>query len=105
LLKIDVEGFETHVLSGASSTLARHKLKAIIIELNGSGEKYGYDERKLHEKLMENDYRPFRYNPFERELTPIENFGSHNTIYIKDIDFVRDRVRTAEKIHIRDNVF
>lgn len=105
LLKIDVEGFETHVLSGASSTLARNKLKAIIIELNGSGEKYGYDERKLHEKLMENDYRPYRYNPFERELTSIENFGSHNTIYIRDIDFVRDRVRTAEKIHIRNNSF
>jgi FkbM family methyltransferase len=105
LLKIDVEGFETHVLSGASSTLARNKLKAIIIELNGSGEKYGYDEKKLHERLLENGYQPYRYNPFERELTPIETFGSHNTIYIKDIDFVRERVRTAEKIKIRDNSF
>jgi FkbM family methyltransferase len=105
LLKIDVEGFETHVLSGASGTLARNKLKAIIIELNGSGEKYGYDEKKLHERLLENGYQPYRYNPFERELTPIETFGSHNTIYIKDIDFVRERVRTAEKIKIRDNSF
>jgi FkbM family methyltransferase len=105
LLKIDVEGFETHVLGGASNTLARNKLKAIIIELNGSGEKYGYDERKLHEQLLGNDYRPYHYNPFERGLTPIENFGTHNTIYIKDIDFVRDRVKTAEKIKIRNNSF
>ena len=105
LLKIDVEGFETHVLSGASSTLARNKLKAIIIELNGSGEKYGYDERKLHEKLLDNDYSPYHYNPFERELAPIESFGTHNTIYIKDIDFVKERVKTAEKIRIRNNSF
>jgi len=105
LLKIDVEGFETHVLSGASNTLSRNKLKAIIIELNGSGEKYGYDERKLHERLLENGYHPHRYNPFERELTPIETFGTHNTIYIKDIDFVRERVKTAEKIKIRENTF
>jgi hypothetical protein len=105
LLKIDVEGFETHVLSGASNTLSRNKLKAIIIELNGSGQKYGYDEKKLHEKLQENGYHPHQYNPFERELTAIKTFGSHNTIYIKDIDFVRDRVRTAEKIRIRDNSF
>ena len=105
LLKIDVEGFETHVLSGASNTLARNKLKAVIIELNGSGEKYGYDERKLHEQLLDNDYRPYHYNPFERDLKPIESFGTHNTIYIKDIDFVRERVRTAEKIKIRNNSF
>jgi FkbM family methyltransferase len=105
LLKIDVEGFETHVLSGASNTLARKKLKAVIIELNGSGEKYGYDERKLHEQLLGNDYRPYHYNPFERDLKPIESFGTHNTIYIKDIDFVSDRVKTAEKIKIRNNSF
>jgi hypothetical protein len=105
LLKIDVEGFETHVLSGASITLACNSLKEIIIELNGSGEKYGYDEKKLHEKLLDNGYQPHRYNPFERELTPIGSFGSHNTIYIKDIDFVRERVKTAEKIRIRENSF
>lgn len=105
LLKIDVEGFETHVLSGASNTLSRNKLKAIIIELNGSGEKYGYDEKKLHEKLLENGYHPHRYNPFERELTAIDTFGTHNTIYIKDVDFVRERVKTAEKIRIRENSF
>jgi hypothetical protein len=103
LLKIDVEGFETNVLKGATETLQKNNLKAIIIELNGSGAKYGYDERLLHEKLLEYSYHPYRYDPFERELTPIDQFGTHNTIYIKDIDFARERVRKADKLRILDN--
>ena len=102
LLKIDVEGFETNVLKGANSTLSKKNLKAIIIELNGSGAKYGYDERLLHEKLLESDYHPYQYNPFERELTPIDTFGTHNTIYIKDAPFVRERVKEADKLKILD---
>ena len=103
LLKIDVEGFETNVLKGADQTLRKKNLKAIIIELNGSGTKYGYDERLLHEKLLENNYHPHQYNPFERELTPIDNFGTHNTIYIKDPAFVRERVKEADKLRILDS--
>jgi FkbM family methyltransferase len=44
LLKIDVEGFETEVLRGAEGVLSRDSLNAIIIELNGAGAKYGFDE-------------------------------------------------------------
>jgi FkbM family methyltransferase len=103
LLKIDVEGFETDVLNGASSTLQKNSLKAIIIELNGSGSKYGYDEIHLHEKLLVNGYHPYQYNPFERSLTAIDKFGTHNTIYIKDPGFVQERVQKAEKLKILDN--
>ncbi|MEO5564487.1 MAG: FkbM family methyltransferase [Chitinophagaceae bacterium] len=100
LLKIDVEGFETDVLNGASSTLKKNNLKAIIIELNGSGAKYGYDEAKLHEKLLAEGYSPYQYNPFERQLTAISKFGTHNTIYIKDIDYVQERVQKADKLKV-----
>src|SRR5687768_4318764 len=44
ILKIDVEGFETEVLKGAGRLLNDPMLKAIIIELNGSGEQFGFDE-------------------------------------------------------------
>ena len=103
LLKIDVEGFETDVLNGASLTLRKNNLKAIIIELNGSGSRYGYDEAHLHERLLAGGYHPFQYNPFKRELTAIDKFGTHNTIYIKDADFVQDRVRRADKLKILGN--
>jgi FkbM family methyltransferase len=51
LLKIDVEGFESEVLNGASHTLADENLKAIIIELNGSGTRYNYNESAIQNKL------------------------------------------------------
>jgi FkbM family methyltransferase len=102
LLKIDVEGFETNVLKGGARTLQKKQLKAIIIELNGSGAKYGYDERLLHEQLMTYGYHAYQYSPFERELTEIETFGTHNTIYIKDPAFVKERVKKAEKLKILD---
>ena len=37
LIKIDVEGFETAVVSGGPATLARPTLRAVLMELNGSG--------------------------------------------------------------------
>lgn len=103
LLKIDVEGFETDVLNGALATLKKETLKAIIIELNGSGKKYGYDESKLHDMLLSNDYLPHHYNPFDRQLMPIDTFGTHNTIYIKDPKFVHERLKKANKLKVFDN--
>jgi FkbM family methyltransferase len=100
LLKIDVEGFETEVLAGAYKTLRSADLKAIIIELNNSGNRYGYNEQKNHENLLSLGFMPFFYNPEKRELIPINNFGTHNTIYIRDLDFAHSRVSTANKVKI-----
>lgn len=100
LIKIDVEGFETEVIKGASKTLAKSDLKAIIIELNGSGARYNYDEREIHNTLINFDFKPFLYNPKERKLTAVEKYGKHNTIYIRDIEFIKQRLNTAPKIKI-----
>lgn len=100
LLKIDVEGFETAVLNGAEKLLQEDKLKAIIIELNGSGERYGYDENDIHQKLLALGFLPYDYNPFERRLTVLDNHGKHNTIYVRDIEFVQARITTARKINV-----
>lgn len=100
LIKIDVEGFETEVIKGASKTLSENHLKAIIIELNGSGARYKYDEREIHHTLLNLGFNPFIYNPKERELTPIDKFGTHNTIYLRDTEFVKQRLKTASKIKI-----
>ena len=61
LVKIDVEGFETEVLNGMSQSLQSQNLKAIIIELNGSGERYSFDEQLIHEKLLKNGFQPYQY--------------------------------------------
>jgi len=102
LMKMDVEGYETEVLAGMDKTLANPNLKALIIELNGSGERYGYDESKIHDHLLTLGFEPFIYAPFERKLKALETYGDHNTIYIRDYDFVEKRITTAKKINILD---
>lgn len=98
LIKMDVEGFETDVLNGSEEVLKSKDLKAIIIELNGSGERYGYDENQIHIKLLDHGFKPYKYNPKTRSIVQIEHFGKHNTIYIRDIEFVMNRVKTSRKI-------
>jgi hypothetical protein len=105
LLKIDVEGFETEVVNGAHSTLQNSSVKAIIIELPGDGARYGYDENQLHDKLISFGFNPFQYDPFKRELLPIEKFGSNNTLYARDKDFILNRVQSAPKINSGNIVF
>ena len=100
LIKIDVEGFETEVLNGAESILADSNLKAIIIELIGSGERYGNDENKIHEKLLSLAFKPYRYYPLERKIELSEKFGEANTIYLRDLDFVKTRVKTAVAFNV-----
>lgn len=51
-MKLDVEGYEAAVLAGASATLANPGLKALIVELNGSGGRYGFDDQETHRKLL-----------------------------------------------------
>lgn len=97
LLKIDVEGFETEVLKGARSILSNAILKAIIIELNGSGNRYGYNELDIHNKLLELGFKASDYDPLERTIRFKEHFGSSNTIYIRDKNFVESRINTAAK--------
>jgi FkbM family methyltransferase len=96
LIKIDVEGFETEVLKGMSETLKQNSLKAIIIELNGSGERYGFDDADIHQLLTINGFMPFQYNPFQRNLTLLSTFGNHNTIYCRDVDFIKNRLKNAK---------
>jgi hypothetical protein len=42
MLKIDVEGFETEVISGAPRTLENPSLRCILMELAGYGKRYGF---------------------------------------------------------------
>lgn len=102
LIKIDVEGFETEVLNGMETALANPFLKGIIIELNGSGNRYGYAEDKIHEKLLSYNFNPYFYAPYERNLVTSKSYGSNNTIYLKDIEFTLKRIASAKKFKIMD---
>ena len=100
LIKMDVEGFETEVIKGGNETLKSDSLKAIIIELNGSGLRYGFDEKWIHEQLIDLGFNPYLYEPFSRKLILQKHFGTHNTIYLKDITFIEKRVIDSEKFSV-----
>jgi FkbM family methyltransferase len=100
LIKIDVEGYESDVIAGMENILSTDTLCAIIIELNGSGGRYGYDEKIVHEKLLRHSFFPCNYDPFERTITKLESYGTANTIYIRDIDFVTSRVKSATSFKV-----
>lgn len=93
LLKVDVEGFETEVFAGAENTLRNQTLQAIIAECNGSGNRYDYDEEKLHARIRGHGFQPCSYEPFSRTLYPSKNNG--NIIYIRNLNAANEAVRTA----------
>ena len=105
LMKIDVEGFETEVLNGMQNTLEDYELKGVVIELNGSGNRYGYDEKRIHQKLLGLGFNAYQYDPFERQLKLVTDFGKHNTIYLRDPDFIKKRISVAEKITVFSESF
>lgn len=99
LIKVDVEGLETAVVAGSGDVLIRESLVAVIMELNGSGTRYGYDEKKLHAKMLEYGFKTFAYSPMDREMIPLDgkNTESGNTIYVRDVNRAMDRIKSAPK--------
>lgn len=94
LLKIDVEGFETEVIKGAGRTLSCEKCVAVIMEVGG-GARYGFDEHKLHQKLIGYGFEPCSYDPFSRRLIVSERNDMKNAIFVKNRKWVRDRLQGA----------
>ena len=95
LLKVDVEGFETEVFGGAESTLKNETLQAIVVEHNGSGNRYGHDEEALHAQIRRQGFLPHSYDPFRREARPLGDEDRGNIIYLRDPAAAADRLRTA----------
>jgi FkbM family methyltransferase len=107
LAKIDVEGYETPVLQGAEATLQKPSLLAVIMELNGAGRHYGYDEAAILELLYDRGFRTFSYDPLNRTLRELggRNPDSDNTLFIRDLLRVQERIRSAPAISVHGKRF
>lgn len=90
--KIDVEGYEDEVLRGAISLLSDRSLKIIEMETVTPW---------AEAVLVEHGFLRSYYDPFSRELTAKPNhLPRNNVLFVRDVDFVRERLATAKKIHV-----
>ena len=104
IIKIDVEGFELPVIEGASELLSHSGLLALVVEMNGSGAKYGFDESKLVSLLGARGFEPMMYRPEERKLVARSDASSHasdNVIFARKSSFLDHLLRDAEQLNIQ----
>lgn len=101
LIKIDVEGFETPVIEGGRRVLTNPNLQAVIMESNGSGATFGFDEHAIYEQMLDYGFVTCSYEPIKRNLTQTQfrnTFG--NTLYVRDFDYAASRVLEANPFTI-----
>jgi hypothetical protein len=100
-----VEGFETSVVDGADGMLRSHPPLAVLVELAGVGPRYGFDEAKLHQRMLDYGYTACSYLALGRSLVdydPALRFGgSTNVLYVRDVSEARSRVKAAPPFRIR----
>lgn len=91
-IKLDVEGGEEAVIKGADNCLRNKKLNFIICEV--------FSDEELCSMIKSYGFDMYSYNPIERTLERTLKAGINNSIFIKDIDLARERVKTAEKVTV-----
>jgi FkbM family methyltransferase len=106
LLKIDVEGFEGEVLTGAAKWLADTGLLAVTIEMGQAPQRYGSHENAIHDQMLSLGFKTFDYEPFTRALTPSPGISQseNNTIYVRNLNAVEHRLQAARRFSVQNRL-
>lgn len=91
-IKLDVEGGEEAVIKGADNCLRNLNCNFIICEV--------FSDEELCSMIKGYGFDMYSYNPIERTLERTSQAGMNNSIFIRDIDFARERVKTADPIDV-----
>jgi len=84
MIKLDVEGYEEEVVTGASKTLQNRALKVIVIETVTPN---------IRAELLRNDFIEANYDPFGRTLGHgPRTSGVSNLLFVRDREFVTQRL-------------
>lgn len=102
LMKIDVEGFEARVIRGAHATLSNPILHSVVLELNGSGRRYGHDDSSILAGMRGYGFTPCLYEPFSRKLRIADKplSASGNTLFVRDLARVTETIARAPRIAV-----
>jgi len=74
----------------------------VIMELNGCGERYGYDESKILNMMIDYGFKPYAYDPITRNLVELneKNKNEGNTIFIRNLERVKKRIKESPLVKI-----
>ena len=80
---------------------------ALEVLINKPGLNYNITDDEIFNFVIENGFKPYIYNHLKKELIEINkpNKESFNTIFIKNIDFTRNRLKLSKNIKIRSNFY
>ena len=93
LIKIDVEGHEEHVLSGAQASLASPTLLGVISENQST---------QVEAILFSAGFIKTDYDPFARRLRDNRQQESNNGLYVRNIHEIEARVKRQQPFVIFD---
>jgi hypothetical protein len=91
LWKVDVEGFEEEVLSGATRSLADLSLRAVLLEGR---------QPAVNALMRAQGFQPADYDPWSRTLTFDGLTQRGNQLWIRDTSWVVDRLKTAPLVSV-----
>jgi FkbM family methyltransferase len=95
LIKIDVEGYENDVIVGGIRTLQNLTLKAVICETLENISSRTPDRSQVFAILESFGFRAYTYDGLKRELVQSDNWTIQNTIFVRDFEYVNNRIATA----------
>jgi hypothetical protein len=72
------------------------------VERNDSGNRYGFDEKALHQEIRNHGFKPFHYDAFKRALKPISDQYTRTIIYVRDFEAASARLKNAPPFHLDD---
>ena len=103
LVKVDVEGYEYAVIDGGPKCFSAAGANCVLVELNGSGARYGWGDEQVAQLLFAAGYSTYAYEPFTRklELRGREVRAEGNTLFIRDAQRAQALVSQAPRFSIK----
>ena len=97
IIKIDVEGFEISLLSGASKTLSAENAPDLVVEFTESNaENAGFTCAQLYAIIIGFGYELFHYNAETNSLVPEPEGMSY--LKYKNLVATKNRKRISERL-------